>query len=86
MPRICSSDDCHSRGFYNFLEITDEVYCGLHRKDGMINIITKKCKSFGCIKMPSFNFEGLKPEYCITHTEDGMILVKNIKNFLFKML
>lgn len=79
MPRNCSNDDCHSRGFYNFLGITDEVYCGVHRKDGMINIKSKKCKSFGCIKLPSFNFEGLKPEYCYEHKEENMILVKNIK-------
>lgn len=74
MPIYCVVEDCKNRGWYNFLSTTNkQYYCNFHRKDGMINLITKKCKSFGCIKVPSFNFEGLKPEYCASHKEENMI-------------
>lgn len=73
MPIYCKIEGCEKRGFYNFIGISKEYYCGIHRQDGMVNIISKKCKTIGCNKIPSFNFEGLKPKYCVEHKEDAMI-------------
>ena len=54
------------------------IYCATHKKEGMVNVINKRCLSEGCKIRPSFNTEGqLRGIYCATHKKEGMIDVKN---------
>lgn len=88
MPRKCVIEGCDKKGYYNFLEIaklTKKYYCGVHREAGMINCINKKCKSPNCIKIPTFNFEGLKPEYCKEHKEETMIATETKQKCKYEM-
>jgi hypothetical protein len=49
-----------------------------HKKDGMVDVSTKKCKEPLCIKQPKFNFKDKKTGvYCSEHKKDGMFDVKN---------
>jgi hypothetical protein len=39
----------------------------------MIDVVGKRCKYGGCLKHPTFNYEGKRPKYCKEHQEKGMI-------------
>lgn len=49
------------------------LYCGEHKKDGMIDVISKRCIQDDCKKQSSCNIEDEKPLYCGEHKKDGMI-------------
>ena len=74
--RICTEDGCKKRANFNNEGESQGVYCRLHKKDGMINVISRRCTEDGCMKQPSFNFEGESQGlYCDLHKKDGMINV-----------
>ena len=57
-----------------------ERYCSMHKKNGMIDVINKKCEFKGCRARPSFNFEEQKKAIrCGKHKETGMINVNHKK-------
>ena len=50
------------------------LFCKLHKLDGMVDIINKKCTQKECKIRPHFNYENeKKPIYCFIHKLDGMI-------------
>lgn len=52
--------------------------CFEHKKDGMLNVKTRRCGQQGCTKRPSFGMEGSnKGEFCSEHKKDGMVDVAN---------
>ena len=75
----CKDEKCKKLPVYNFKD-EKELYCSIHRLDGMINVIIKKCKEKDCDKIPFFNFKdknnGL---YCKEHKTVDMIDVKSKK-------
>jgi hypothetical protein len=71
--------ECNKQPTYNY-EGYIPKYCADHKKDGMINVISKKCQHNNCDKRPSFNIEGQKiPIYCIEHKLNNMINIINKK-------
>ena len=51
-------------------------YCTQHALDGMVNVRSRKCRTEGCGKQPSFGVAGTKTiEYCAQHALDGMVNV-----------
>ena len=55
-------------------------YCAQHSPDEMVNICSKKCRTEGCRKGPSYGVAGTKiVEYCEQHLPDGMVNVCNRK-------
>ena len=47
-----------------------------HAPDGMVNVRSRKCRTEGCGKRPSFGIAGTKTgEYCVQHAPDGMVNV-----------
>ena len=55
-------------------------YCAQQASNGMINVSSKKCRTEGCGKQPSYGVAGTKTvEYCEQHSPDGMINVYNRK-------
>jgi hypothetical protein len=47
-------------------------FCGVHKKEGMNNVVSKRCELEGCDKVASFgNIEG-GPKFCGVHKKEGM--------------
>ncbi len=78
MARICIEPDCKTHASFNDEDKKGGLYCSKHKKDGMIDKVSKKCKICKT-KCPSHNLEGLKPEYCADCKNKDMINVKNKK-------
>ena len=74
--------NCRKRAYFNYNQENYPKYCGVHKLDGMINIVYEKtdidsrCLFYGCTTRPSYNFiNSRKGVYCIHHKLDGMINV-----------
>ena len=56
------------------------MYCGEHKKLGMVDVKNKICLDEGCTKQPYFNNLGeIQGMYCGNHKKLGMVDVKNKK-------
>ena len=54
------------------------LYCGKHKKKGMVNVNTKKCKDPWCKTLPNYNVEGETVGlYCNAHKKNGTVNVKS---------
>jgi len=75
---ICIEQGCNICPSFNFIDKYPN-YCTLHKKDGMINVKSKKCKEKNCNKSnPSFNYKNIKlGVYCSEHKKENMIDVIN---------
>ena len=74
MTKKCAFDGCKIRPYFNVQGSKLALYCNKHKKDDMINVISRKCLL--CSKQSCFNFPSEKVGiYCIQHCEDGMINV-----------
>ena len=50
-------------------------------RGGMVDVKSRKCRTEGCDKLPSFGVTGTKTvEYCAQHAPEGMVNVKNRKH------
>jgi ferredoxin-like protein FixX len=75
---MCKENGCDVRASFNNNGEKKALYCAKHKKDGMVNVISKKC--LDCDKIPNFNVKGFtKALYCAKHKKDGMIDVKSKK-------
>ena len=73
---MCNELNCKKQPAFNIEGQPKGLYCATHKKDGMINVISKTC--LDCKKQPAFNIEGQpKALYCSKHKKDGMIDVKH---------
>jgi hypothetical protein len=75
LSKTCSYEACCStKPSYNFAGEKLGIYCGTHKLDDMINIVSKTCIYDGCGTHPCYNFAGEKRGiYCVTHKLDAMI-------------
>jgi hypothetical protein len=70
--------DCNKRPTFNKECETKALYCLEHKKEGMVDIINKPCKSDGCKRRPTYNKEGnTKALYCSEHKTEDMVDVIN---------
>jgi hypothetical protein len=80
MPAHCIKEKCQKTASFNIKGEKTAIYCAKHKKDNMINIISKRCIYPGCEKIPSYNKEGEKIRlYCAKHKKDNMVNVVNKK-------
>ena len=50
------------------------LYCNAHKKQNMVNVLSKKCAEERCNKNPGFNYpDQSKGLYCVSHKKEGMI-------------
>jgi len=83
MPRNkCNEYNCNTVAFFNYEgSHNDGLYCSKHKRDMMIDVVTKKCIYHECIyhecrKVPSFNYVGQTSRiYCSTHKMPGMVFI-----------
>jgi hypothetical protein len=75
---MCIFKECKIIPNYNFPNIISALYCNRHKLEGMIDVISKKCKIQGCIKRPIYNNSNETiGVYCIDHKKVDMIDVVN---------
>jgi len=73
---MCKENGCNIRPIYNNEGETKALYCSTHKKEGMVNVISKTC--IECKKIPTFNVKDeTKALYCSTHKKEGMVDVKH---------
>ena len=72
----CKHKECPKSASFGNIEGKPK-FCGVHKKEGMDNVRTKRCEHEDCVKRASFgNIEG-KPKFCKVHKKEGMDDVKN---------
>ena len=77
MVKKCIELNCNKQPSYNYDENKCPIYCVSHKKDNMINVISKRCLEYLCITNPIFNYKGENAGiYCYKHKKDDMINVK----------
>jgi hypothetical protein len=75
---MCKEKECKTQPSFNIEGETKALYCSTHKKDGMVNVINKRCLIKGCKIRPTYNVEGeTKALYCSTHKLISMVDVKN---------
>jgi hypothetical protein len=47
-------------------------HCGTHKADEMINIQKRHCDVPDCREPPTHNLEGLKPLFCLAHSDASL--------------
>ncbi len=60
MTRICIKENCYKHSSFNYKNKKSPIYCLKHKKDNMINIISKKCIEKNCDIQSTFNYENEK--------------------------
>jgi hypothetical protein len=74
MVKKCREEGCTKQPRFNYKENKSPIYCHLHKKDEMIDVVNYRCQQEGCDLLPAYNYEGSKRGiYCNTHKKDGMI-------------
>ncbi len=69
---------CNKQANFGFAKTDEQLYCSKDKKDGMIDVKSKRCIKDNCTKQPVFNKQGeTKALYCSDHKDDGMIDVKS---------
>jgi hypothetical protein len=71
---MCRCTFCHRKAYFG---INKAECCGIHKKQGMEDLIHKKCIYQDCNINPSFNYPDLKAKFCYKHKSKGMINTKN---------
>ena len=79
MPIKCKFEGgCDKRASFNTPGKSKRFFCKEHKKEGMIDVVNKRCKSEGCNIKPYYNEpEEKKGLYCKKHKKEGMIDVVN---------
>ena len=76
----CAEDECTKRPNFNYKDQTQPLYCVKHKKNDMVNIISKLCEYNNCTTQSVYNYEGSKKGmFCNEHKKEGMIDIKKRK-------
>lgn len=71
---VSDSGPCDKRASFNYEGEKSRLYCGAHRKPGMINITARRCEEERCTIIASFNYTNeLRVKYCKEHSKPGMV-------------
>jgi len=73
--------ECDSRAIFNLPGKTGGIYCNKHKKDGTVNVKSKRCafiydNDLPCYTAPIYNAAGeQKGKFCVVHKEPDMVNV-----------
>jgi len=73
-----NDNDCKKVAAYGY-DYKKALSCSLHKKEDMVNVISKRCEHEDCRKMPTFALPGEKAKTCKEHSLLGYINVKDRK-------
>jgi len=77
---MCIHPNCKVIPTFNTEGNKIALYCSMHKKEGMVKIVSKICIQQNCKITRAFNFEGENIAlYCSAHKKEGMINVKSKK-------
>jgi hypothetical protein len=80
----CTENGCDKRASYNLNCVKTPLYCSMHKKEDMVNVVTKRCIIKECNTRPCYNLPEEKSGiYCLKHKSDEMINVMT-KSCLFE--
>jgi Holliday junction resolvase len=69
----CQSPGCPIKSAcFNFPGNKGGVFCKNHKRDGMEDVINKRCEYEGCKKRPNFGLLGGKATHCVIHKSPDM--------------
>jgi hypothetical protein len=75
---MCIHPNCKVRSYFNIEGEIKPLYCGKHKLENMVNVISKTCIHLGCKVRANFNTEGeTNALYCSQHKLNRMIDVKH---------
>ena len=77
MVKTCLHSGCEKRANFNTIGEKNGLFCVKHKKEGMIDVISKTCEVSGCTTQAYFNTIGKKACFCADHKTEEMINVKN---------
>jgi hypothetical protein len=72
----CKMENCFERSYFNFEGEKTPEFCSGHKLNNMIDVLNSKCACGN--NWSSFNFKGLKPQYCSSCKTQDMINVKHV--------
>jgi hypothetical protein len=61
VSNMCIHEGCKIQPTYNFKEKTKALYCSAHKLEGMIDVVSPKCKSNLCFTVVQKKYDG----YCL---------------------
>ncbi len=77
---VCLHENCLTQSFFAHKGDLKPEFCSKHKKDGMINIVSKTCAHEGCGKIPKYGHKGeTSAKFCKKHKEDTMVDIKHKK-------
>ena len=77
MPYKCFEPTCNTIPSYNE-EGEPPKYCGIHKLENMVNVVSKRCFQDNCDKQPIYNYQYEKvAKYCSEHKLENMENVKS---------
>ena len=72
----CTENGCDKRASYNLICVKPPLYCSMHKKEDMVNVVTKRCIIKECNTRPCYNLPGnTNGIYCLKHKKEDMINV-----------
>ena len=78
MPKLCEFETCRNRATYGLN--CNPIRCFEHKENNM-KLSSSLCL---CGKQAIFNFNDMKPKFCIGCRKDGMVDLRNAKSFCGK--
>jgi hypothetical protein len=76
----CKEINCIIVPNFNFQDKKKGLYCLQHKKENMVNVMSKKCLENNCNRQPMFNFLNEKIGiYCSKHKKEKMINIGSKK-------
>jgi hypothetical protein len=78
--KYCKENDCNTRPNYNLPDKKIGIYCLKHKKDNMVNVVTKKCLEENCKTQPNYNLPDKKLVFIVQNIKKIIWLILNIKN------
>lgn len=73
--RYCIQQGCAKQACYNLLDQKQPIFCLSHKSLEMVDVIHKPCVFPGCKVRPSYNYENLPAQYCVSHKDSSMVAV-----------
>lgn len=88
LPRSTVGPAQHLLLYYSYHELTSFVtrchpalrpsqaaFCSNHKREGMVDVTTKRCQEPGCTKRAVCGQPGERPTFCVEHRKDDMVRI-----------
>ena len=78
MPCYCVHPGCQKQASFGLENETRPRWCGEHKAEEAVDVVSRRCVHAGCSKHPAFGLENdKKPLWCADHKAEGAVDVKS---------